>query len=62
MLCDIESELEDSCDCFERALELAREFFPEDKDLYNTLLSGQEHARWIHSLVQKREYGVINDK
>jgi hypothetical protein len=59
MLIDIEIELEDSCDCFERALDICREFFPQDKELYDIILAGREHARWIASLITNREPGVI---
>ena len=60
MLCDIEQEVEDSCDCFERALDIARKCFPEDQDLYNIIISGRDHARYIASLIIKREPGVIS--
>jgi hypothetical protein len=59
MLIDIEMNLEDSCDCFERALDLVRECFPDDKELYNAIIAGRDHARYISTLITKREPGVI---
>ncbi len=59
MLLDIEMELEDSCDCFERALDIAREFFPQDKELYTTIINGRDHVRHISTIITKRESEVL---
>jgi len=60
MLCDIESELEDVCNCYDRALEIAKEFLPDDKELYNILIAGRDHNRWICSLIEQRESAAVN--
>ena len=59
MLIDIEQELEDSCDCIERALDLCREFFPQDKELYAAIINVRDHQRHVCTIIATREPGVI---
>lgn len=60
MLLDIEMELEDSCDCIERALDITREFFPQDKELYAAIINVRDHARHVSAIITKKESEVAS--